>query len=331
MNRTHTYSHSFFSSNRLGLGEEYRVLDNYKFYQICLNTTSNRSITTHYTSTSYSARYTFSGKERDEETGYSYFGARYYNSSYSIWMSVDPMANKYPSLSPYVYCGNNPVKLVDPSGEEIWIIGVDGSNIHYSQGMNYSGKDESVLNKINSLNQMNSTKNGEKLLGKLTTSKNVYAIVDKSCDNIKEAYYCANDLSNGKAGGTIVTQGDNSLKTLSHELFHAFQDEKGQGRASIHNEVEAMLFETSVLADYAYNNSEGYPSSALLGDNDYYNSIVSGLLNDFSTAGMNNVIRDFKSQSRANIGGTYNNYPLRQRNQSNNLIQDFYPLLPWKK
>ena len=69
--------------------------------------------------TSYSARYTFSGKERDEETGYSYFGARYYNSSYSIWMSVDPMSDKYPSLSPYAYCGNNPVKCVDPRGEEI--------------------------------------------------------------------------------------------------------------------------------------------------------------------------------------------------------------------
>ena len=78
--------------------------------------------TTHYHISSYSARYTFSGKERDEETGYSYFGARYYNSSYSIWLSVDPMADKYPSLSPYAYCGNNPVKLVDPNGEDYDVV-----------------------------------------------------------------------------------------------------------------------------------------------------------------------------------------------------------------
>ena len=73
--------------------------------------------------TSYSARYTFSGKERDEETGFSYFGARYYNSSYSIWLSVDPMSDKYPSMSPYVYCANNPVKLVDANGEEVIVSG----------------------------------------------------------------------------------------------------------------------------------------------------------------------------------------------------------------
>ena len=71
-----------------------------------------------YHATSYSARYTFSGKERDEETGFSYFGARYYNSDYSIWLSVDPMSDKYPNMSPYAYCGNNPVKLVDPNGRE---------------------------------------------------------------------------------------------------------------------------------------------------------------------------------------------------------------------
>ena len=66
--------------------------------------------------TDYASRYTFSGKERDMETGYGYFGARYYNSDLSIWLSVDPLADKYPGLSPYTYCANNPVKLVDPDG-----------------------------------------------------------------------------------------------------------------------------------------------------------------------------------------------------------------------
>ena len=62
----------------------------------------------------------FTGKERDSETGFSYFGARYYDSDVLTgWLSVDPMADKYPGLSPYAYCGWNPVKLVDPDGEEI--------------------------------------------------------------------------------------------------------------------------------------------------------------------------------------------------------------------
>ena len=62
--------------------------------------------------------HSFSAKERDAETGLSYFGSRYYSSDLSIWLSVDPMSDKYPSLSPYVYCADNPVKLVDPEGEE---------------------------------------------------------------------------------------------------------------------------------------------------------------------------------------------------------------------
>ncbi len=44
---------------------------------------------------------------------------RYYNSALSIWLSVDPMADKYPSTSPYTYCGNNPIVLKDPNGREI--------------------------------------------------------------------------------------------------------------------------------------------------------------------------------------------------------------------
>ena len=72
----------------------------------------------------YSQNYphSFTGKERDSETGFSYFGARYYDSDLMTgWLSVDPMADKYPGLSPYAYCGWNPIRFVDPDGEEIWL------------------------------------------------------------------------------------------------------------------------------------------------------------------------------------------------------------------
>ena len=65
----------------------------------------------------------FTGKEKDSETGYYYFGARYYNSDFSIWLSVDPMADKYPSLSPYNYCAWNPMRLVDPNGDTLDLVG----------------------------------------------------------------------------------------------------------------------------------------------------------------------------------------------------------------
>ena len=78
--------------------------------------------------------HTFSAKERDTETGLSYFGSRYYSSDLSIWLSVDPMVSKYPGLSPYVYCANNPIKLVDPNGETVFE--VDGETKHIDDGKN---------------------------------------------------------------------------------------------------------------------------------------------------------------------------------------------------
>ena len=44
------------------------------------------------------ALYSFSAKERDSETGLSYFGSRYYSSDLSIWLSVDPMGEGYNNL-----------------------------------------------------------------------------------------------------------------------------------------------------------------------------------------------------------------------------------------
>ena len=59
----------------------------------------------------------FTGKELDSETGYSYFGARYYDAELSgLFFSVDPMVDKYPSISPFAYCMWNPIGIIDPLG-----------------------------------------------------------------------------------------------------------------------------------------------------------------------------------------------------------------------
>jgi len=57
-------------------------------------------------------------KELDQETGWYYYGARYYDPQVSTWLSVAPLVEKYPAFSPYNFTMNNPVRLVDADGTE---------------------------------------------------------------------------------------------------------------------------------------------------------------------------------------------------------------------
>ena len=67
--------------------------------------------------------YRFNGKEKDHESGFHYYGARYYWSELLTgWLSVDPLVDKYPSVSPYAYCEWNPVINIDPDGRRKWPI-----------------------------------------------------------------------------------------------------------------------------------------------------------------------------------------------------------------
>ena len=70
--------------------------------------------------------YLFNGKELDEETGLYYYGARYYDPRLSVWYSTDAMQEKYPWVSTYTNTKNNPMRFIDPDGNDEWDINEKG-------------------------------------------------------------------------------------------------------------------------------------------------------------------------------------------------------------
>jgi RHS repeat-associated protein len=92
-------------------GEVYQHLEYFAFGETFVEEHSNTNRTP----------YLYNSKELDEETGLYYYGARYYDPRTSVWQSVDPKMDKYPGVSPYNYCLNNPLILLDPNGADVII------------------------------------------------------------------------------------------------------------------------------------------------------------------------------------------------------------------
>ena len=108
-------------------------------------------------------RWRFSGKEEQDAAfgiAYSDFGARFYDRS-AAWTAIDPMAEKYYSVSPYVYCNNNPVKFVDSEGRKI----------RYSKNVSRTFK-ERFAKTVQFMNEHGTSGN----IAKLEASPNVYYI-----------------------------------------------------------------------------------------------------------------------------------------------------------
>ena len=66
--------------------------------------------------------YKYGGKEIDRYAGLDAydFGARSYFADRMQWSTMDPLCEKYYDISPYAYCGNNPVRYIDPMGMDYW-------------------------------------------------------------------------------------------------------------------------------------------------------------------------------------------------------------------
>ena len=148
--------------------------------------------------THYETPYQFTGYEKDQETGLHYAEARYYDSRLSIFNSTDPMWYKYPSISPYAYCTNNPLMYVDPSGMVI-----------DTTGLSQQGQQDYIHN----INLLRNSPIFDAYYEHLEKSKNVYYI--------KEGGGYGGSGSFNESTNEVFSINDPEV--LAQELFHAFQ------------------------------------------------------------------------------------------------------------
>jgi RHS repeat-associated protein len=203
----------------------------------------------------FDSRYKFTAKELDNETSYTYFGARYYDSDLSVWLSVDKLSDKYPSISPYAYAANNPVKLIDPNGDSLWINGSNGEKFLYTPGQEYKGSDEFIAKAANTLNEsIGKSNTANRMVGELSESEYNYNIIQSDESNYTPdnqtttSDYLSSEIFYKKGGGTIqwnpTGNGESTYEqsspgkviaklakrpdiNLLHELAHAWDNMAG--------------------------------------------------------------------------------------------------------
>ncbi|MBR6334277.1 MAG: RHS repeat-associated core domain-containing protein, partial [Bacteroidales bacterium] len=216
--------------------------------------------------------YTFSAKEKDVETGLSYFGSRYYSSDLSIWLSVDPMSDKYASLSPYVYCADNPIKLVDPNGEEVIIVGdqVDNAFRSLQSGTNLQlsiDKDGKITATGKALNE-----NDKQLLSAIESP-------DVTCKINTGSQFRAGEYK----GTTYDAQSETAISTNNVNIYSMQGLEKtgASGSGIIHEITEGYNLGRYVVdtrkSTIPSNASEGHMETKIIGAGQYekeYNVFV---------------------------------------------------------
>ena len=195
--------------------------------------------------------YRFNAKEFDEETGMYYYGARYYEPRISLWMSTDPLQEKYENISPYIYCANSPIRYTDPKGMEVEADELSMKNISYTltkQEAKYVRFDKNGVLDKKRLNKSKSTSENMTALKALANSEIVYSfqVADKDHNNVDyydnsatggNYYRGTTEMPNAESNpspddkvyilvGRVLNE-KQQVKTTAHEAFgHAYFYEK---------------------------------------------------------------------------------------------------------
>ncbi|MBP9989810.1 MAG: RHS repeat-associated core domain-containing protein [Bacteroidales bacterium] len=195
----------------------------------------------------------FTGKETDCETGFSYFGARYYDPTLlTSWTAVDPMSDKYPDISPYAYCVWNPMKVIDPDGMDTLRIYLNSGEISYKKAYG----DHSVeYYRENKLVESNTIKSSE---CKFVHKEHTGSFID---DGITTSYLYFSNSEIGESVFKKITKLGSDVEWNYHFLINnngELSTSKLEGRV-IFDEERYNKFNTTKWYHYhPANSSESY-------------------------------------------------------------------------
>lgn len=106
---------SYSDSNNSGSVTSSEILEENNYYPFGLK---HKGYNNNPTSSNIALKYKYNGKELEEGLGLNWYnyGARRYDAALGRWLSSDPLAEKYETVSPYTYVLNNPINAIDPDG-----------------------------------------------------------------------------------------------------------------------------------------------------------------------------------------------------------------------
>ncbi len=111
----HCYVYSYDAGGNMVYDGSGSVVERNDYYPLGMRTATGNSYPQLATNL-----YKYNGKEVQTvgSLGFTDYGARMYDDFTGRWFVPDPLAEKYASMSPYMYCGGNPVMYVDTDGKE---------------------------------------------------------------------------------------------------------------------------------------------------------------------------------------------------------------------
>jgi RHS repeat-associated protein len=184
-------------------------------------------------------RYQYNSKELNDDFGLnlSDYGARWYDASIGRWWSVDPMAEKYVSCSPYVYVNNSPISLVDPDGMQ-WVTSEDkkvADRLQKTISRRISSEKNNIAmqqQKENSIRARIATNGSsaslERQLGKAVSS------ITNSQTMITELTQASNDLT--------------TMETIDQKFTFVNIGEQGVSQTFVKDDIITMEFTTDANA-----------------------------------------------------------------------------------